>query len=233
MGRKAPAAEVVFFDLDGTLVDSAPDMAAAANRLRAREGLPPLPAASYRAHVGSGARGMLRVAFGLHAGDDPARYERLRNDFLDLYAEALVVDTAPFAGVAPLLDRLQAEGIRWGIVTNKALRLARPLVEALPLLAGHAVLVGGDSTPHTKPHPEPLRAAMRALGAEAERCVYVGDDLRDMQCGRAAGSATIAAAWGYLGEGADLAAWPADAIARGPGDVAPIVARLLHSRPMP
>jgi N-acetyl-D-muramate 6-phosphate phosphatase len=214
-----PPFEAVLFDLDGTLVDSAPDMAVAANRLRDRHGLTPLPAPAYRAHVGSGARGMLKVAFGLQPVDDRERFDQLKTEFLALYAEALLVHTALFEGMADTLDHLQASGVPWGIVTNKARALAEPIVRGLPGLHGARVLIAGDTTAHTKPHPAPLLAAAEALGVAPQRCVFVGDDIRDVQCGRAAGSATLAAAWGYLGDGLAVDRWEADAVVAGPADV--------------
>jgi len=197
----------VLFDLDGTLIDSAPDLAASANRLRARQGLPPLPLALLRPHCGSGARGMLGTGLGLQPGD--ADYEPQRLAFLDDYAEHLLDQTRAFAGVDQLLRGLADRGLRWGIVTNKAEALARPIVQALGELQGAAVLVGGDSTPHRKPHPQPLLEAARRLGLEPADCIYVGDDERDMVAARAAGMPGLAACWGYLGPGADVTQWGA------------------------
>lgn len=209
--------DAVLFDLDGTLVDSAPDLAAAANEQRAAHGLPALPFERLRPRVGSGARGMVGAAFGLAPGD--AGYEALRDDFLARYERRLLRETALFARVAPVLDRLEALELPWGIVTNKALRYAEPLVQGLELHLRSAVLVGGDSTPHTKPHPAPLLEAARRLGLAAQRCVYVGDDPRDIRAGRAAGMATLAAAWGYLGDGEPIADWGADAVIEEPASL--------------
>jgi len=216
--------EAVLFDLDGTLVDSAPDLAAAANEQRAAHGLPALPFERLRPRVGSGARGMVGAAFGLAPGDPG--YDALRDDFLARYERRLLRETALFARVAPVLDRLEALALPWGIVTNKALRYAEPLVQGLALHRRSTVLVGGDSTPHSKPHPAPLLEAARRLGVAARRCVYVGDDPRDIRAGRAAGMATLAAAWGYLGEGEPVADWGADAVLDEP-------ASLLHWLELP
>jgi phosphoglycolate phosphatase len=202
----------VLFDLDGTLVDSAPDLGGAANDLRQRRGLPPVPYAALRPHAGSGARGMLGAAFGLRPGEPG--YEALRDEFLAHYETRLLQQTRAFDAIGPLLAALAQHGLAWGVVTNKAERLAAPLVQAL--LPGAAVLVGGDSTPHTKPHPAPLLEAARRLGQLPAACIYVGDDERDMRAGRAAGMATLAAAWGYLGEALPLHAWPADAVLSDP-----------------
>ena len=200
----------VLFDLDGTLIDSAPDLAAAANHMRGLRGLQPLPHASLRMHAGSGARGMLGAAFELAPGQ--AGYEAMRDEFLARYEDCMLQQTRPFEAVAPLLDALEARRLPWGIVTNKALRYAEPVAQALGLWPRATALVGGDSTPHTKPHPAPLLEAARRLGLPPQHCVYVGDDPRDMRAGQAAGMATLAAAWGYLGVESPLEAWDADAV---------------------
>lgn len=209
--------DAVLFDLDGTLVDSAPDLAGAANELRALRGQPPLPYDANRPLAGSGARGMLAAAFGLAPGDD--EYLPLREAFLGLYQRRLLLSSTVFAAVPAMLARIEATGRPWGVVTNKALYLAEPLLTGLALRHRAAVLVGGDSTPHTKPHPAPLLHAAGSLRLDAGRCVYVGDDARDMQAGRAAGMATVAAAWGYLGPGARLDDWGANGIAESPADL--------------
>jgi N-acetyl-D-muramate 6-phosphate phosphatase len=201
-------ARAVLFDLDGTLVDSAPDLAGAANDLRAAHGLPALGVERLRPMVGSGARGMVGLAFGVAPGD--ARFEPLRDAFLDHYAARLLQQTCVFDAVQPVLDALAAAGLPWGIVTNKATRFAEPVVQGLGLHRRAAVLVCGDTTPHAKPHPAPLLEAARRLGLSGADCVYVGDDLRDVQAGRAAGMPTLAAAWGYLGQGEPVHAWGAD-----------------------
>jgi 2-phosphoglycolate phosphatase len=201
---------LVLFDLDGTLIDSAPDLAAAANAMRAARGLEPMPAQALRPMVGAGARGMIGLALGVRPGD--ADYDALRAEFLERYEQGLLVHTAVFATMAPILDRLDAEVHRWGIVTNKAERFTRPIVAGLGLHERAVVVVCGDTTPHSKPHPEPLLEAARRAGVPAARCIYVGDDARDVQAGRAAGMATLAAGWGYLGQGEPVQAWGADAV---------------------
>jgi len=200
--------QAVLFDLDGTLLDSAPELGASANAVLVGRGLPARPLADYRAHAGSGARGMLRVA--LDIGPDHPDYEREKSEFLTAY-EAVLFNTVAFADVAPLLDQLSQAGLPWGIVTNKAERFALPLIASLPLLASAAVVVCGDTTPHAKPHPEPLFEAARRLGLAPSDCVYVGDDERDIVAGRAAGMRTVAALYGYLGPQARPEAWGADA----------------------
>ena len=214
----------VLFDLDGTLIDSAPDLAGAANRLRAEHGLAPLPLADLRPMVGSGARGMVGVAFGVAPGEP--RFEPLRDAFLAHYEAGLLALTRPFEGVDDLLGELEAAGIPWGIVTNKATRFTMPIVTGLGLAQRAAVVVCGDTTPHAKPHPEPLLHAARAMGLAPADIVYVGDDLRDAQAAQAAGMTMLAATWGYLGLGEPVHAWGADAVLDAPSRLAAWV----HSR---
>lgn len=211
-----PRVDAVLFDLDGTLIDSAPDLAAAANEQRDAHGLDAVPYEALRRMVGSGARGMVGVAFGVKPGEP--RYDTLRRDFLQRYERRLLVLTQVFAAMQPVLQRLHAHRLPWGIVTNKALRLATPIVEGLGLHHA-AALIGGDSTPFTKPHPEPLLEAARRLGVAPQRCAYVGDDVRDMRAGRAAGMACLAAAWGYLGNAEPIEDWGADLVLPAPGSL--------------
>jgi phosphoglycolate phosphatase len=200
-------AAAVLFDLDGTLADTAGDLADAVNRVRGDRGLPPVPVWEVRPHASSGARGMLGAAMGV-TPDDPG-YAELRDAFLAYYAKGLAQTTRLFDGIGALLDELDARGVAWGIVTNKAARFTRPVTEALGLAARTKVIVSGDTTPHAKPHPAPLLHAAGLLGLAAPRCVYVGDDLRDVQAGNAAGMATIVAAYGYVGGDGDCSGWPA------------------------
>ncbi|MBQ0961236.1 phosphoglycolate phosphatase [Ideonella sp. 4Y11] len=209
--------QVVLFDLDGTLVDSAPDLAGAANELRARHQQPAMPFDALRPMVGAGARGMLGVAFGVAPGDPD--FEPLREAFLSLYEARMLRETRVFAAMDPVLQRLEAAGLRWGIVTNKHERFAWPVIQGLGLDRRASALVAGDTTPHAKPHPAPLLEAARQAGVAPEACIYVGDDLRDIQAGRAAGMAALAAAWGYLGQGESIDDWAADAVLRVPADL--------------
>lgn len=205
----------VLFDLDGTLIDSAPDLAGAANDMRRSRGLAELPYAALRPMVGSGARGMLATAFGLNPADDD--YAALRDEFLRRYEARMTRETRVFPAVAPMLEVLSSRALPWGIVTNKASRFSEPLAAALGLFERAGALVSGDSTPHAKPHPAPLLEAARRMAVEPSRCWYVGDDLRDVQAGRAAGMGTVVASWGYLGDGEPVSAWDADHILDSPG----------------
>ena len=206
----------VLFDFDGTLADSAPDLAAALNRMRASRGLEPLAVEETRAYVSMGARGMLRVGFGMTA-DDPG-YAAMREEFLRLYSEAICVHTRLMQGMPELLAELRRRSIAWGIVTNKAMRLTERIVPALGLAP--ACVVGGDSTPHLKPHPAPLLLAAQHLGIDPAACIYVGDDLRDIQAARAAGMRCIAVDFGYHGsEHPGPAAWNADATVSHPSEI--------------
>ena len=212
-----PRQPLLLFDLDGTLIDSAPDLAGAANDLRAVHGLPPLAHAELRPMVGSGARGMVGVAFGVLPADD--RFAGLRDAFLARYAERLLHSTRIFDAVLPVLDALDAAGLRWGIVTNKAMRFTAPLVDGLGLRTRAVVVIAGDTTPHAKPHPAPLLEAARQAAVPPSACVYIGDDHRDIVAGRAAGMTTLAAAWGYLGQGDPVQAWGADHVLTSPADL--------------
>jgi len=218
--RRAPSAlpvDVVLFDLDGTLADTAPDLAAAANRVRADRGLPPVDPGGLRAHASSGARGLLFAAMGITP--DHPEYVALRDAFLRHYADTLALASHLFDGVAPTLEALDERGLRWGVVTNKATRYTTPVLRALGLAAGAAVVVSGDTTPYPKPHPAPLLHAAQALGIPPARCAYVGDDLRDIEAGNAARMPTLVARWGYIGTGGDPERWPATAWLDRPRDL--------------
>jgi phosphoglycolate phosphatase len=201
--------DAVLFDLDGTLIDSAPDLGAAADQMRVARGLASLPLQSYRHMAGAGARGMLGIAFGMTP--EHPDYNTLREEFFANYEACMTERTHAFDGVAELIAQLQSRGLRWGVVTNKAERFTGPLTRAMPLFAGAAVVVSGDTTAHSKPHPAPLLEAARRLQLPAPRCIYVGDDERDIQAGHAAGMGTVAATYGYLGNKADITQWGAHA----------------------
>ena len=198
----------VLFDLDGTLADTAPDLAGALNLLRTSRGLSPKPYDQLRPFASAGARGLIKAAFGIHPEDEG--FEELKDGFLTNYASAIAVQTTLFDGVAAMLKALEERNICWGIVTNKAARFTDLLVPQIGL-QGAGCVISGDTTPHSKPHPEPLLEAARRLALAPENCWYVGDDLRDIQAGRAAGMFTVAAAWGYCGH-AEPATWDAAAL---------------------
>ncbi len=205
--------KLVLFDLDGTLLDSAPDFVATINALRTRRGEPALDDGAVRPHVSRGARAMLAAGF---PRLDEAEREALVPAFLEQYQGELARHGAPFDGIAALLDAVEAAGSRWGIVTNKPEYLARRLLPLLGWETRCAVLVGGDTLPVRKPDPEPLLHAARTLGVEISDCAYVGDDARDIEAARAAGMHSVVALWGYRREGDDPAAWLGDVMVANP-----------------
>jgi len=206
--------KLVLFDFDGTLADTAPDLGAAANVLRVRRGLAELPLEAYRDYASHGARGLLKA--GLDMAPDHPEYEAVRDEFLAEYEQGMTTHAALFPGIRELLSELQGNGYTWGIVTNKLEYLAMPLIVHLGLYRHCAITVGGDTTPHPKPHPAPLLHAAEKTGFAPLDAIYIGDDQRDIQAGRAAGMATVVAAYGYCGESTALHAWDATAIAQRP-----------------
>lgn len=199
----------VLFDLDGTLIDSAPDLGGAADGMRTRRGLPSLPLEEYRPHAGSGARGMLKAAFNMTP--EHVEYEAYKEEFFHHYEACLTQRTRAFHEVESLVHSLQRNGLLWGVVTNKAQRFSLPLTRSMGLFDTASTVISGDTTPFAKPHPQPLLEAASRLSVDPVHCVYVGDDMRDIAAGRAAGMYTVAARYGYLGPGADVSAWGADA----------------------
>ncbi|MFL6632439.1 MAG: HAD family hydrolase [Massilia sp.] len=200
------APRAVLFDLDGTLADTAPDLAAAVNWMRSERGLEPTPYAILRPTASAGARGMIGAAFGLAPGD--AGYEELRVEWFERYQSNMAVHSTLFDGIPDLLAGLAAAGMAWGIVTNKPARFTDPLVPQIGL-AHAGCVISGDTTPHAKPHPAPLLEAARRLDIDPTHCWYVGDDQRDIEAGRAAGMITVACNWGYCGS-IDPVTWGAD-----------------------
>jgi len=200
--------KAVLFDLDGTLIDSAPDLAAAADRLRLDRGLPELGLTLYRPHTGTGARGMLKTAFQIEP--EHPDFIDLREEFFQNYERNLVVHTKPFEGVQELLEGLKQSSLEWGIVTNKSARFTDPIVQQIPLLSQAKTVISGDTTAHAKPHPAPILEAMRRMNLSPADCVYIGDDERDIVAGKAAGVKTVAAGYGYLGDAGDIGKWGAD-----------------------
>jgi 2-phosphoglycolate phosphatase len=224
--RSAEPVQAVLFDLDGTLIDSAPDLGAAADQMRVDRGLASLPLAQYRPMAGAGARGMLGVAFGITP--EAPEFLALREEFFVAYERRMLLNTSVFDGVPALIEALCERGLRWGVVTNKSKRFAEPLTRALALFSTAGAVVSGDTTPHPKPHPEPLFEAARRLGVAPGACIYVGDDERDIIAGRAAGMRTVAATYGYMGAQADATLWQADAAISSPLALLPLL-QLLDS----
>jgi 2-phosphoglycolate phosphatase len=208
--------KAIFFDLDGTFADTAPDLGFAVNQMREARGLPPLPLTATRPVTSLGARGMLNAGFQM----TPAHpeYRAMREEFLAIYEQNIVRDTCLFPGTAELLEAIEARGVPWGIVTNKAEHLARLLLGKLEIVSRARCIIGGDSTAHLKPHPEPLFAACRAVEVAPRSCIYVGDDKRDVDAGHAAGMKAAVAAWGYL-NGGNPEAWGAEWMLEYPQDL--------------
>ena len=206
----------VLFDLDGTFADTAPDLGRAINIMRTARGLAPAAIADTRRVTSLGARGLLGVGFGI--GPEHADYLAMREEFLRLYETNLCCDTVLFPGIAELIDHLEQRNIIWGIVTNKAERFARPLLQQLGYGTRAACIIGGDTTGHLKPHPAPLLAAAEAIGMAPPSCAYVGDDERDIQAGRAAGMRTVAVCFGYL-NGGNPESWGADHVVSSPAEI--------------
>jgi phosphoglycolate phosphatase len=201
--------DVVLFDLDGTLIDSAPDLGAAVDRMRVKRGMTSLPLDNYRPMAGAGARGMLQIGFDM----TPAHtdFAAMREEFFQEYERDLTANTVVFDEVADMLIAIEAAGMKWGVVTNKSERFTLPIARQMPLLANAATVISGDTTAHAKPHPAPLLEAAKRVGVHPQRCVYVGDDERDIVAGLAASMHTVAAVYGYLGANSDIASWGAHA----------------------
>ncbi|MET3108650.1 2-phosphoglycolate phosphatase [Oxalobacteraceae bacterium GrIS 2.11] len=213
-------ARAVLFDLDGTLADTAPDLAAAVNQMRSERNLELVPYENLRPHASSGARGLLGAGFGV-TPEDPG-YESMRIEFLSNYERAICEHSTLFNGVTQLLALIAARQIPWGIVTNKAARFTMPLIPLLGLQQANCV-IAGDTTPYSKPHPAPLLEAARQLQLAPQDCCYLGDDLRDIQAAQAAGMHSIAVAWGYCGE-TEPKQWNADLLLHKPEELFKFIA---------
>ena len=205
-----PPVKAVLFDLDGTFADTAPDLAAALNHTRATRHLPPLPLDIIRPQASHGSRGLLKI--GLDIEPDAPDYDTLRDIFLDYYVRNICVHTRLFPGMAELVDELERRNIKWGIVTNKPHRYTLPLMQALGYAGRAACLVSGDTCAHAKPHPEPMLKACELIGVMPGQCLYLGDDLRDMQAANAAAMRGIIARYGYISGDARLDSWGAQGI---------------------
>ena len=211
----------IFFDLDGTLADTAPDLVAAANQLLITRNLPPKQYEVLRPCASAGARGLIGGAFGI--GTDHPDFIPLRDEFFANYEKALLVNSVLFEGVDYLLDQLDSANLPWGIVTNKSERFTHPLTEQMGLRQRAVSTISGDTTPHSKPHPEPILHAARVANIDPSKSVYVGDDIRDIVAGKAAGMKTIAAAYGYCGCEEPPEAWGADYLVRHPKELLEII----------
>ena len=207
----------VLFDLDGTLVDTAPDLGYALNLQRGRHGLPPLADAVIRPQASHGARGLLGVGFDLHP-DDP-HYGIMREEFLQIYSENICRRSLPFPGILELLDALEAKNLAWGVVTNKPARFTEPLLSILDLAERASCIVSGDTCPQCKPHPAPMLVAAELCETEPAQCLYVGDAARDIEAANAAGMPALAAAWGYFDSSDRPETWGAHAIIHAPSAI--------------
>lgn len=216
--------QAVLFDLDGTLIDSAPDLGAAADKMRTDRGLLSLPLSRYRPMAGAGARGMIGVAFGLTP--EPANFVALREEFFANYERCMTQSTYVFEGVPELIAQLVSRELPWGVVTNKSARFTNPLTRAMPLFASARTVISGDSTPNAKPHPGPLLEAAKQLSVEPSRCLYVGDDERDIVAGLAAGMGTVAATYGYRDQNVDPSQWGAHAMINSPAGLLQFLAKV-------
>ena len=208
--------KAVLFDLDGTLADTAPDLSHAVNSMRKSRGLAALPLSATRPVASLGARGLLNVGFGI--GPEHPDYRAMREEFLSLYERNICRETRLFPGTAELVDTIIGRGLSWGIVTNKAERLARLLLGKLGVTPSVSCIIGGDSTPNLKPHPGPLLAACRVIGEDPRTCIYVGDDRRDVEAAHAAGMKAAIVEWGYL-NGGEPESWGADWMLEKPQDL--------------
>ena len=209
--------KTVLFDLDGTLVDTAPDMAAALDVLCQEENQPALPYEQVRPAVSNGSNALIRVAFG--DIEDPQRLDHLRRRYLDIYQRNICIDSTPFKGIDTVLDHIERNGLNWGVVTNKPGWLTLPLMDSLQLVERAATIVSGDTTANSKPHPGPMHHACEEADSNSEECLYVGDARRDIEAGRNAGMKTLVANYGYIATGEDVSTWGADAIIDIPEDI--------------
>ena len=214
--KPATPLAAVLLDLDGTLLDTGPDMARIVNLLRVAQQLSPLPYADLRAYVSHGSAALLRAAF---PGTEGVRLAAMQGRFLELYREHLVVETRPFPGFEPVLARLEAHGIPWGVITNKPGWLTEPLLRQLALYERAACVLSGDSLPVCKPDPLPLLTAAQRIAVAPEQCLYLGDALRDMQAARAANMVALGARYGYIGAQEDTANWPVTAWIDSPSEL--------------
>lgn len=208
---------LILFDLDGTLVDSAPDLCASLNRIRCQEGLNPLPFETLREYAGSGARGLLKIGFNITESHE--RFSELKERFLTDYQEHCAEKVACFDGIREMLAGIEAMGCQWGVVTNKFQCFTDPIMKKLGLFDRAAVIVSGDATGKLKPHPDNMLIALQKTNSDASRTPYVGDDIRDSKVAEALSMPFAAASWGYLRSEFPLEQWHADLLAHSPKDI--------------
>ncbi|WP_462379207.1 N-acetylmuramic acid 6-phosphate phosphatase MupP [Pseudomonas sp. Marseille-QA0892] len=215
--------EAVLFDMDGTLLDTAPDFVAVIQAMRASRDLPPVPEKTVRDVVSGGAKAMVSSAFEVDPASD--EFESLRLEFLDRYQNACAVHSALYDGMAEVLADIEAAGLKWGVVTNKPVRFAEPIMQRLNLAKRSAVLVCPDHVERSKPDPEPMVLACSQLGVAPETVLFIGDDLRDVESGRAAGSRTVAVTYGYIHPEDNPRSWGADAVIDHPSELRALLDR--------
>ena len=211
------AIKTVLFDLDGTLIDTAPDMAAALDTLCREENQPVLPYAKVRPVVSNGSIALLKLAFGDVM--DEQRLQYLKQRYLEIYHQNICIDSSPFIGIEKVLDHIERNGLNWGVVTNKPGWLTLPLMDRLQLLQRAATVVSGDTTENSKPHPDPMHHACDEASSKSDECMYVGDARRDIEAGKNAGMKTLVANYGYIGTNEDINTWGADAIINTPEEI--------------
>ena len=209
--------KTVLFDLDGTLIDTAPDMAAALEILCQEENQPALPYEQVRPVVSNGSNALIKLAFG--DIQDPARLEHLRQRYLEIYQQNICIDSTPFEGIDEVLDHIESHGLNWGVVTNKPGWLTLPLMDSLRLAQRAATIVSGDTTNNSKPHPDPMHHACDEADSDSGECLYVGDARRDIEAGNNAGMKTLIASYGYIDEADDVTTWGADGIINKPEEI--------------
>jgi phosphoglycolate phosphatase len=209
--------KTVLFDLDGTLIDTAPDMAAALDMLCEEEKRAPLPYEKVRPVVSNGSAAVVRLAFG--DVTDEAKLQHLKQRYLDIYKDNICIHSMPFKGIEKVLAHIEQHGLNWGVVTNKPGWLTLPLMQSLQLAQRAVTIVSGDTTQNSKPHPDPMHHACDEARSVSAECLYVGDARRDIEAGRNAGMKTLVAGYGYIGSDEDVTAWGADAIIHSPEDI--------------
>jgi len=209
--------KTVLFDLDGTLIDTAPDMAAALDMLCREENQPVLPYDQVRPVVSNGSAALIKLAFG--GVEDEKRLHHLKQRYLEIYQENICIDSTPFEGIEAVLDHIERNGLNWGVVTNKPGWLTLPLMKRLQLAQRAVTIVSGDTTENSKPHPDPMHHACDEANSASHECIYVGDARRDIEAGKNACMKTLVANYGYIETDEDVSSWGADAIINDPEDI--------------